>query len=101
MRLNYFILDDRIKVLYGLDYLESIHRGNREGYAWIIEQHDNNENESGHSSRSTIIDSRNMCYGYAFVVLAGASAMVLGRYTGNISQKPKNEAAIIIQPSLA
>ena len=81
---NYFDLDDRIKVLHGLDYLENNHRGNREGYAWILEQDDNNEHESGQSSRSTVIDFRNMCYGYAFVVLAGASAMVLGKYSGII-----------------
>ena len=40
---------------------------------------DEEGNDSDHLSTSRIIDSRNLCYGQAFVVLAGASAMILGR----------------------
>ena len=64
-------------MLNGLEYLERVHKANRAGYAWVVEQ-DEKESDSDHLSTSRIIDSRNLCYGHAFVVLAGASAMVLG-----------------------
>ena len=64
-------------MLNGLEYLERVHKANRAGYAWVVEQ-DGEESDSDHLSTSRIIDSRNLCYGHAFVVLAGASAMVLG-----------------------
>ena len=64
-------------MLNGLEYLERVHKANRAGYAWVVEQ-DEKESDFDHLSTSRIIDSRNLCYGHAFVVLAGASAMVLG-----------------------
>ena len=72
--------DDRIKVLNGLEYLERVHKAERAGYAWIVEQSDEVNDFSDHLSTSCIIDSRNLCYGHAFVVLAGASAMLLGKW---------------------
>ena len=60
-----------------MEYLERVHKADRPGYAWIIEQNEE-ESDSDHLSTTRIIDPKNLCYGHAFVVLAGASAMLLG-----------------------
>ena len=72
----FLLSDDRLKVLHGLDYLEKVHKADRPGYAWIIEQNGPEHESSG--DKYYVANSDNYCYGYAFVVLAGASAMALG-----------------------
>jgi len=51
--------------VWGLDFLNSVHRQKNGGYAWLL--------ESG-----KVADSRVMAYGHAFVLLAAASCVRAG-----------------------
>lgn len=66
-------LDYRDWVRHGLTYLEQVHRqASTGGYAWLL---DHNQP----------IDTTNHCYGLAFVMLAGATALLAGVNEGRSS----------------
>ena len=53
-------------VLHGLNYLEQCHyQQNTGGYVWLRDQ-------------DTVLDATNHCYGLAFVIVAGATAILAG-----------------------
>ncbi|RXE86489.1 AGE family epimerase/isomerase [Pseudoalteromonas sp. A757] len=56
---------DLDKVRHGIDYLETVHRQENGGYAWLLEN-------------GNVVDGTNHCYGLAFVLLAHASALKVG-----------------------
>ena len=53
----------------GLDYLEARHRQPSGGYAWTLDQ-------------NGVTDATNHCYGLAFVMVAGATALLAGLPSG-------------------
>ena len=59
-------------VRHGLDYLETRHRQSAGGYAWVL-------------SGDEVVDATCHCYGLAFVIVAGATAMLAGVNEGRTS----------------
>lgn len=53
------------QVQHGIDYLESVHKQENGGYAWLLES-------------DKVVDGTNHCYGLAFVLLANAVALKAG-----------------------
>jgi mannose/cellobiose epimerase-like protein (N-acyl-D-glucosamine 2-epimerase family) len=62
-------LDYRAWIGHGLEYLETCHHQPDGGYAWIL-------------GRDSVVDATNHCYGLAFVMIAGASALLAGVQQG-------------------
>ena len=56
----------------GLDFLERRHRQASGGYAWLLDG-------------ETVVDATNHCYGLAFVMIAGATALLAGLERGRAS----------------
>jgi mannose/cellobiose epimerase-like protein (N-acyl-D-glucosamine 2-epimerase family) len=65
-------LDYRPWVRHGLAYLEKTHRQATGGYAWLLED-------------GQVTDATNHCYGLAFVIVAGATALLAGIAEGRTS----------------
>ena len=65
-------VDYRDWIAHGLDYLERVHRQPGGGYAWLIDN-------------GRVIDATNYCYGLAFVVVAGATALLAGVDSGRVT----------------
>ncbi|HPE60820.1 MAG TPA: AGE family epimerase/isomerase [Thiolinea sp.] len=64
--------DDRAWIRHGLNYLEQAHRQPATGgYAWLL-------------NRDGVQDATNHCYGLAFVMLAGATALLAGVDEGQV-----------------
>lgn len=74
MATRYFAdLDYSDWVRHGLTYLETVHRQPATGgYAWLLEN-------------SNATDTTNHCYGLAFVIVAGATALLAGVEEGRTS----------------
>ncbi|WP_298610958.1 AGE family epimerase/isomerase [uncultured Thiothrix sp.] len=74
MATRYFAdLDYSAWVKHGLAYIETVHRqADTGGYAWLLE-------------KGQAIDSTNHCYGLAFVIVAGATALLAGVAEGRTS----------------
>lgn len=74
MATHYFAdLDYSDWVRHGLAYLETVHRqANTGGYAWLLEN-------------GQAVDTTNHCYGLAFVMVAGATALLAGVEEGRTS----------------
>lgn len=68
--------DDRLLpwVEHGLQYLETAHRqpAHSAGYIWLLD-------------KNGVVDSTNHCYGLAFVIVAGATALLAGVEAGRAS----------------
>lgn len=74
MATRYFAaLDYSDWIRHGLAYLETVHRQpDTGGYAWLLEN-------------GQAIDTTNHCYGLAFVIVAGATALLAGVEEGRTS----------------
>lgn len=74
MATRYFAdLDYSHWVRHGLAYLENVHRQPETGgYAWLLED-------------GKVVDATNHCYGLAFVIVAGATALLAGVEEGRTS----------------
>lgn len=74
MATRYFAdLDYSDWVKHGLAYIETVHRqANTGGYAWLLEN-------------GQTVDTTNHCYGLAFVMVAGATALLAGVEEGRTS----------------
>lgn len=59
---------------HGIDYLQSAHfQPNSGGYLWLLDQH---------ADHRETLDATNHCYGLAFVMVAGATALLAGNQQG-------------------
>lgn len=74
MASRYFVdFDYSDWVRHGLAYLENVHRQpDTGGYAWLLED-------------GKVVDATNHCYGLAFVIVAGATALLAGVEAGRVS----------------